>query len=60
MHNTNLLPILGYGTYRRPIAIAIKPPTKSTKFQGRPNDAVVNVTELAIRTGEIVTHFRHW
>ena len=60
MHNTNILPILGYGTYWRPIATAIKPSTKSMKFQGHPNDAVINITEMAIRTGEIITHFQHW
>ena len=30
------------------------------KFQGRLNDAVVNVTKMAIKTGEIVIRFRHW
>ena len=30
------------------------------KFQERPNDAVVQVTEMAIRTREIVTRSRHW
>ena len=58
MHNTNILPILGYGTYCRPIAISIKSPTKCMKFQGSPNDAVVNITKMAIRTGEIVTRFQ--
>ena len=59
-HNTNILPILGYGTYWWPIATTIKPPTKCMKFQGRPNDTVVNVTKMAIKTGEIVTRFWHW
>ena len=31
----------------------------SMKFQGHPNDAVVNVTKIAIEIGEIVTRFRH-
>ena len=57
MHNTNILPILGYGTYWQPIATSIKPPTKCMKFQGSPNVAVVNVTKMAIITGEIVTRF---
>ena len=30
------------------------------KFQRSPNDAVVNVTKMAIITGEIVTRFQHW
>ena len=59
MHNTNILSILGYDTYWQPIVTTIKPPTKSMKFQGHPNDTVVNVTEMAIRIGEIVTCFRH-
>ena len=58
MHNTNILSILEYGTYWRPTATSIKPPTKCMKFQGSPNDAVVNITKMAIRTGEIVTRFR--
>ena len=30
------------------------------KFQGHLNDAVVNITKMAIKTKEIVTRFRHW
>ncbi|KAK7841658.1 hypothetical protein CFP56_015073 [Quercus suber] len=30
------------------------------KFQGSPNDVVLNITKMAIITGEIVTRFRHW
>ena len=30
------------------------------KFQEHPNDALVNVTKMVIKTGEIVTCFRHW
>ena len=60
MQKTNILPILGYGTYWRPIVTSIKPPTKCMKFQGSPNDAVLNVTKMAIITGKIVTCFRHW
>ena len=30
------------------------------KFQGRPNDAVLYIIEMAIKTGEIGTRFQHW
>ena len=30
------------------------------KFQGSPNDAVLNVTKMSIIIGKIVTRFRHW
>ena len=59
MHNTNILPILGYSTYWQLIATSIKPSTKCMKFQGSPNDAIVNVTNMANKTGEIVTRFQH-
>ena len=58
MHKTNILPILKYGPYWRPIATSLELPTKCMKFQGSPNDAVVNITKMAIRTGEIVTRFQ--
>ena len=59
MHNTNILPILGYGTYWRPIATNIKPPTKCMKFEGSPNDVVVIITKMTIITGKIVIRFWH-